>query len=107
MGGRARVWLTLVATAAVGACELQEVSVVDVEQLVIAEVYVTVGEVPADHRVTAFLHGTGSSGAPDRRTFDDATVTVARSDGLVMALGVVPIADCFGTLPDSVTTPRC
>ena len=80
-------------------CELTEVTVVDVEDLVVAEVYVVVAEDLNNNQVKAFLHGTGAGGVPSGRTFENAVVTVTRSDGLVLDFTQGTTADCIKTRP--------
>ena len=84
-------------------CELQEITLVDFEDVVVAEVYVTLGETPGTHTVIGLLHGTSAGAPPESRTFEDATVRVTRGDGLVLDLGVVPIERCLESQPESAT----
>jgi hypothetical protein len=94
-------WLLVV--AALAACELQEVTVVDFSDVVVGEVYVMLAEDPADHRVSAFLHGTASGGAPDTETFNDALVRVARDDGFTFDLGLAAVGLCVDSLAEGTT----
>lgn len=93
----------LLAAAVGSACELQDVTVVDFVDIVVAEAYVTLREPPGAHTVHAFLHGTAAGGQPDSRTFDDALVRMTRGDGLVLDLAVVPIEVCLRSQPDGAT----
>ncbi|MBM4183016.1 MAG: hypothetical protein FJ207_02190 [Gemmatimonadetes bacterium] len=80
------------------ACDLEEITVIDFVDVVVAEVYVTVGDTPADNRALAFLHGTAAGGAPDSETFDDARVRITRgTDTLNLTLGLV--TECVDSLP--------
>jgi len=79
-------------------CELQDVTVVDLVDVAVAEVYVIVRENPAENSVRAFLHGTSAGGVPDARSFDDAVVQVTRG-GLTVDLAVVPRLECVDSLP--------
>ncbi|MEQ1856294.1 MAG: hypothetical protein ABL963_07485 [Longimicrobiales bacterium] len=80
------------------ACELEDITVIDFVDVVVAEVYVTLGDTPADHRVRAFLHGTAAGGTPDSETFDSALVRITRGvDTLDLALG--PVTECVDSLP--------
>lgn len=92
----------LVSLAASG-CELQEITVVDFEDVVVAEVYVTLGEDPGTHTVLGFLHGATAGGQPDSRTFGDARVRITRPDGLVLDLDVAPIERCVDAQPEGTT----
>ena len=90
-------------TGVAAGCELQEITVVDFEDVVVAEVYVTLREAPGANTVTGFLHGAAAGGQPDSRVFDDAVVRVTRTDGLVLSLGVAPIDACLESQPDGAT----
>ncbi len=81
-------------------CELQDVTLVDVTDIVVAEVYVTIGDSAADNRVRAFVHGTPTGGLEGTATFDDATVQVLRDDGLTLDLSVGALEDCVTSHPD-------
>lgn len=94
--GSACLLLTLVSTA----CELQEVTVVDFADVVVGEVYVTLGRAPEEHRVRAFLHGTVAGGTPDSETYDDATVRIARDDGFAFELDLAAVGLCVDSLAD-------
>lgn len=95
MRPRALLGLALIGA---GACELDEITVIDFADVVVAEVFVTLGSTPADHGVRALLHGTGAGGAPDSETFDDAQVRIVRgADTLDLTLGAVTA--CVDSLP--------
>lgn len=96
-------WLLLGATVTATACELQEVTVVDFADVVVGEVYVTLGEAPGEHRVRAFLHGTSAGGVPDSETFGDAVIGISRDDGLAFGLGLAAVGLCVDTLADGAT----
>ena len=100
---RATLWLACVASGSLAACELQEITVVDFEDVVVAEVFVTLREPPDESSLIAFLHGAVAGGRSDSRSFDDALVRVARSDGLAIDLTVVATSECVDTLPDDAT----
>jgi hypothetical protein len=84
------------------ACELEEITVIDFSDVVVAEVYVTLGANPTDHEVRALLHGTAAGGAPDSETFDGASVRVVRGgvDTLDLVLG--PVTECVDSLPSGL-----
>ena len=92
-----------VAVLGVAACELEEITVVDFVDVLVAEVYVTLGETPSDNVVRAFLHGTAAGSEPSSQTFDDARVTVTRDDGLVLDLAVSPLEECLRSFPEGAT----
>lgn len=94
--GRRSALAAVVAAATLAACELQEVTVVDVEEVVIAEAYVNLAADPDDNEVFAFLHGTLGAGATALpESLLDATVVVTRSDGLVLPLTLGVEARCL------------
>ena len=95
--------LPFVGATLIAACELQEVTVVGFEDVVVAEVYVTLREPPGAHTVQAFLHGAVAGGRPDSRTFDDAQLRITRDDGLTLDLSVVSPEACVETQPDGAT----
>ena len=72
----------------VSGCELQEITLVDFVDVLVAEVYVTLAGDSEDNVVRAFLHGTPAGAESGSQTFDDARVTVTRADGLTLTLVV-------------------
>lgn len=91
------VTTVVIATLAAGACELEEITVVEVEEVVIAEVYANVAADPADNEILAFLHQTVGSEDVDaaEAALVAAVVTVRRpADGLVVELRNASISDC-------------
>ncbi len=81
-------------------CELEEINVVEVQEVVIAEIYVNLAEDPADNIASALLHRT--VGLPDREFQDltDAVVTMRRSDGYTFVLNGEPTEDCIESTPE-------
>ena len=93
-----RLWTVVAATlsALVLGCELQEVTVVEVENVVVAEAYALVG-VPSpgfgiDNRLVVFL-GSTVGGQPDP-ALEAARVDVRRSGGGRYRLQRVPVENC-------------
>lgn len=84
--------------ATLAGCELQEVVIVEVSDVVVAEVHVQVGGpgFGAD-RIHAFLHRTVGGDGPGYQPVPGAVVTVTRDDGLVLDVPELP--------PDSIE--RC
>jgi hypothetical protein len=75
------------------ACELDEVSITEPENALVAEAFLKVGD--GSDEISAFLHWTlGGSGASD---LDDATVRLERSDGLVVSLFQTEKAECLAS----------
>lgn len=89
----------LLTAGALAGCELQEVTVVDVEDVVIAEVYVNLAVDPADHQVLGLLHRTleGVDAGLDAE-LDGATVEIGRSDGLSLRLDAAMTTDCLAAV---------
>lgn len=94
-------WMVLAAASAVtSACELEEITVVEVQDVVIAEVYANVAADAADNEIFALLHRTlGSRTAEDVDAAEAelvaAAVTVRRTDdGLSVELSNAPITEC-------------
>ncbi len=90
--------LAMAVLAAASACELQEITVVDVEEVVVAEVYANVAADPAQNELLALLHQTLGSEDIDAAEADlvGARITVRRpSDGLAIALRNAAITECI------------
>jgi hypothetical protein len=88
------------ALASLGACELEEVSIVQVEDVVIAEVYVNLRPDPMNNEVLAFLHRTVGQASPDIDELIESVITVRRSDGLTFVLPNEADDDCVETSPE-------
>lgn len=95
---RLGVWAALVCS--LPACELTEVTIVDLAEIFIVEALVTVGEDPGDNSLRVFVHGTSPGGGPSSGTFDDARVTVTQGDASSAPLGLVTVDDCATVLPE-------
>lgn len=101
-------WLALFAPVALWTCELQEVTVVEVESVLVAEAYAMVG-VPSpgfgiDNRLWVFLGGT-VGGAVDP-TLEDARIDVRRARGGRFRLRPVPMENCVSDR-DRARPGRC
>jgi len=95
-------WCLLACTALTG-CELEEITVVDVEDVVLAEVYVEIAADPAENQAWAFLHRTVGTGVADPALIA-ASVTLTRSDGFSLSLAPGPLSDCVASeTPDDET----
>ena len=84
-------------------CELQEITLIDFVDVLVAEVYVTLAEDSEDNVVRAFLHGTPAGAESGSQTFDDARVTVTRADGLTLSLVVNQNEECLRDHPKDAT----
>jgi len=83
----------LLGAAALAACELEQITVVDVEDVAVAEVYVEIDEAEGPPEVFALLHRTlGHPG--DTVPFRGARIVVSRADGLVLELNETPVENC-------------
>ncbi|HSG07610.1 MAG TPA: hypothetical protein VLA36_04620 [Longimicrobiales bacterium] len=81
-------------------CSLQEVTLVEAEDVVVAEVYVElVSAVPGRDRLSAFLHRTLEGGTGASRPVPGARVIVTRSDGLSIELAETALETCVVSLP--------
>lgn len=97
---RAAAPLALVLSAASVACDLTDVELVDFTDVVVAEVYVTITDVPNGNRLRAFIHGTAQGSQPSSQSFDDAVVTVTDGDGLASVLALSVILECVTVRPE-------
>jgi hypothetical protein len=90
---------TVVGCVGIGACELQKITLVTSEDVVVAEVFVQLEEGgDGDVTVRAFLHRTlSTSGASGQ--VRGAHVTIVREDGSTLELAETVEGDCAETLP--------
>lgn len=99
---RIRVGVLVAALAGVvsAGCTLTEVTLVDAEDVVVAEVYVElVPGAPGKDRVSAFLHRTLEGGTGASLPVPGARVIVTRSDGFSLELGETSLETCVVSLP--------
>lgn len=97
---RGRWLLALAAAGSSAACELQEITLAAVEEVVIAEVYLDLADDPADNAARAFLHRTVGVGDPDSLPpLPDAVVTMTRTDGYSFRLDPEDTDDCLESSP--------
>lgn len=99
-GARVRAAAAVLVAGATGACALEEVTLVEAEDLVVAEVYVQVGAEPSgESRATAWLHRTLGGGAPTSRPVPGADVLVTAEGGFSLELAPAPTEACVSALP--------
>lgn len=99
-----RLGLLLAALAlAATACDLTEVTIADLTDIVVAEVYVTIGDTPNQNSVWAFIHGSAGGAEPSSATFDDATVTIADTLGTERVLSLTATSVCVSIRPPTAT----
>ena len=85
--------------AVLAGCDLQEITIVDIEDVLIAEIYVNLAEDPAENEIRALLHltvGGPESGADE---LPDARIVVSRSGGLTLELIADELGACLESLP--------
>ena len=88
----------LTATAMLVGCNIEEITIVKIEDVIIAEIYVNLNEDPTENEVRAYLHHT--VGAPEGvDELPSAQVVVRRSDGLTLNLAENVLEACIDTLP--------
>lgn len=100
-GGRRTLALAMAAAGAVlTGCSLAEVTLVEAEDVVVAELYVQLapGSQGRD-RMTAFLHRTLEGGTGASRPVPGARVIVTRSDGLSIEMAETSLETCVVSLP--------
>lgn len=85
--------LALVAASVMSACELQEVSLTEPESILVAEIYLRVGEGPDE--LTAFLQWT--LGERDNTLLANASIQLQGEGGVVHGFGRSVRADCLVT----------
>ncbi len=98
--GKSKRLVGLAALVLFAGCELQEQTIVDIEDVVIAEVHVQLGQgIFGRNRAIAFLHRTIGGQGPGYSEVPGARVELRRSDGSVFELGPAPVRTCAVTLP--------
>lgn len=96
----ARGLLVLALLGTMSGCELQEITLAEVEDVVIAEVYLDLADDPLDSTARAFLHRTVGVANPDSLPpLADAVVTMTRTDGYTFRLDPEDSQDCLESSP--------
>jgi len=90
-----------VLAASVAGCDLTEVDLVDIADVVVAEAFVTIADVPGDNSFRALIHGNLPGAPPSSATYDDALVTVTDDDGAESVLSLSVIDECVVSRPES------
>ena len=78
-------------------CDLEEITIIEIEDVVIAEIYVNLAEDPTENEIRAFLHHT--LGAPGVDELLNALIVVRRPDGLTLNLVENQLEACLDSLP--------
>jgi hypothetical protein len=88
----------------VGGCSLQEITIVDVEDVVVAEVYVQIGEgFLGGDRVTAFLHRTVGGLGGGFHPVPGAKIVISQDRGPSVELAETAIERCVSVTPEGGT----
>ena len=96
----------LAAAAVLAACDLEEITIVEVEEVVIAEIYVNLAEDPTENEIRAFLHTTLGAPVSGVDELPNALIVVRRADGLTLTLVENGLEACLDSLP-TVGTGAC
>ena len=92
--------LMLAAGTVLAGCSLQEVTLVEAEDVVVAELYVQlVPGAPGKDRMAAFLHRTLEGGTGASRPVPGARIIVTRSDGFSIEMAETSLETCVVSLP--------
>ena len=89
----------LAAPAVLAACDIEEILIVEVEDVVIAEIYVNLAEDPAVNEIRAYLHYTVGAPASGGNELSSASIVVSRPDGLTLTLVEDQLEACLDSLP--------
>ena len=92
-------FVCLAAPALLAACDLEEITIVEIEDVVVAEIYVNLAEDPTENEVRAYLHYTVGAPGSGGDELTNARIVVSRSDGLMLDLGVNELDACLDSLP--------
>ena len=93
-------FVAVVLSSAAQSCTLEEVTIVDVEDVVVAEIVVQINQMPGvQNRLTAFLHRTVGGVGPGFHEVPGASITISRSDGLSVELARTTLDVCVATAP--------
>ena len=91
------IWLA--APTVLAACDLEEITIVEVEDVVVAEIYVNLAEDPTENEVRAYLHYTLGAPGSGGDELTNALIVVSRSDGLTLTLVENQLEACLDSLP--------
>lgn len=91
---------SVLTTLVLSGCELEEVTVVEVDEVVIAEIYLDITSDPAQNIARAFLHRTvGLGGLDTLPSLTESTVTMTRADGYTFELTSEDTDECLESSP--------
>ena len=92
-------FVCLAAPTLLAACDLEEITIVEIVDVVIAEIYVNLAEDPTENEIRAYLHHTVGAPGSGVDELTDALIVVGRSDGLTLDLAVNELDACLDSLP--------
>jgi hypothetical protein len=100
----ARQIRAMIVLLGLGGCTLQEITIVEVEDVVVAEVHVQIGEgLFAGDRVTAFLHRTVGGVGAGFHPVPGAKIVITRQGGASVELAETAIERCVTVTPKGGT----
>ena len=80
-------------------CDLEEITIIEIEDVVIAEIYVNLAEDPTENEIRAYLHHTVGAPGSGVDELPNALIVVRRPDGLMLDLVENAIDACLEPLP--------
>jgi hypothetical protein len=92
-------FVCLAAPALLAGCDIDEITIVEIEDVVIAEIYVNLAEDPTENEIRAYLHHTVGAPGSGLDELPNALIVVRRSDGLTLDLVVTGLDACLDSLP--------
>ena len=87
------------ALALLVSCDLEEITIIEIEDVVIAEIYVNLAEDPTENEIRAYLHHTVGAPGSGVDELPNALIVVRRPDGLMLDLVENAIDACLEPLP--------
>ena len=87
------------ALALLVSCDLEEITIIEIEDVVIAEIYVNLAEDPTENEIRAYLHHTVGAPGSGIDELPNALIVVRRPDGLMLDLVENAIDACLEPLP--------
>jgi hypothetical protein len=87
------------ALALLVSCDLEEITMIENEDVVIAEIYVNLAEDPTENEIRAYMHHTVGAPGSGVDELPNALIVVRRPDGLMLDLVENAIDACLEPLP--------
>ena len=92
-------FVCLAALSLLVSCDLVEITIIEIEDVVIAEIYVNLAEDPTENEIRAYLHHTVGAPGSGVDELPNALIVVRRPDGLMLDLVENAIDACLEPLP--------